>query len=163
MSFKYRVKEILILIFLFSACSKRTSSKIPDTGLDGGPSSGNSTEIIANKLITNICSSIKRCHAEIDTNTCMQNVPLTTQILSELNVSGFLSTYSALIQAEQNKQINIDSTNGQLCLDTISNVSCTSNEMTAAYQSSQPNNFSNSYYLLRSNTVCALIYSQSHY
>lgn len=149
----------LLIILSIISCSKKNGTNTGNpvhNGITTPPDA-----LIASELITEMCNSMKRCFSGVDLALCSQNLPLVSQILVELRVSGFISSYSDLIQVEQYQQVYISQSNGTQCLSSITNISCSSSEMIASYQNSQPNQFSNSYYLLRSNVSCAQIYSQT--
>lgn len=157
-----KVSELILILIIFisiTSCSKKDGTNTGNPNNNGITTPANS--LIANNLITEMCGSMKRCFSGMDWELCTQNLPLVWQILVELRVSGFISSYSDLIRVEQYQQIYISQSNGTQCLSSITNISCNSSEMIASYQDSQPNQFSNSYYLLRSNVSCAQIYSQT--
>lgn len=114
--------------------------------------------LYTNKLNGHICLTIKYCESSVNIQNCMSSNDTNLHIPVELNIDSNYPTLDLLRKAESLKKILVNENSAASCFSSIQQISCSSTEMQNAYNSSDPNNFENTFQLLRVNSECGNIF-----
>ena len=130
---------LLALVLIFTSCGTETGNPATESDL----SSGDNESSYAESLSSKICSKLVACFSEItSTSDCMTEINDENGFDTALGNSDY-NTLSEFISAESNGSIVKNQTEATQCLSDIENLACSDTEVTSAFSSSSPNDYSN--------------------
>jgi hypothetical protein len=132
----------------------------------GGTETGNPTNNKTNNnpisvsegLLDTICSKLAQCQG-LGHDACLSGVKASSSIDTEIGLASGFGTFQSIIDAEKAGTITGDRTAAGQCDTAISNLSCSSTEVTGAYDPSSPSDFSAIHQIVTSNAgYCPSVY-----
>lgn len=143
------IKLVLILLLAVS-CGTETGNPAKPTEYSGhtpSPSQGDASSYNLEEVLETICGKLASCSNKTLTKTdCKVGVKTNTQFDTEFGLTdGTYADYAAMITAQSNNTLTSKYTESAQCLTDINNLSCSDNEITNAWNSASPNDFSNAH------------------
>ena len=135
--------KYLLLIFLFLSCGTETGNPIEEDD-SGQALPGDSVDYFTFNLADNVCDKLIECYSEVsDVSACIQKVLSVDGFDLALNLSSTYSDLNEIYTDEKNSTISKNSTESSQCIADIKALSCSDSEVINAFDSSSPNDYSN--------------------
>ncbi|MGZ3803610.1 MAG: hypothetical protein ACXVB4_05335 [Pseudobdellovibrionaceae bacterium] len=126
----------LLITLAYNGCSESVSK--------GTSTVGNPLTSVTNKLLLAVCEVIQRCHTGVDSNLCQTGVLATSGFATPLGLPGTYTTYSSILQGEENGALVGNQTQANVCQGSLETLSCSDANVIAAYDPSLANPFAGS-------------------
>lgn len=113
------------------------------------------TGYYSENLASRMCVLLGQCYPSMDATLCNQEILKVNAIAIELSVSNKYNDLGEIVSAEKAGTLNVNAENATSCLKVIQSLACSDSNVQSAYDSNQPNQFDNTYFLIRASGDCA--------
>ena len=132
--------KYLLLVFLFIGCGTETGNPIQG----GGLFQGGQVSLFTYRLAESVCEKLIECYDEvISVNDCIKEVEDIDGFDIALNLDSNYTDLNDIYIDESGSVITSSSTEAAQCITDINALSCSDSEVINAFNSSSPNDYSN--------------------
>lgn len=131
-----------LVIALFNNCQGTTIGGSRDGGSprNNGTSVGNPMAPVSQRLASNICATVLRCHSEVQAIECDSGLNLAKGFADPLNLDSKFDDFSSIQKAEEIGDLVANVANSEACSSHLAAVHCSDSAVQRSYQpeNSQP-------------------------
>ena len=134
--------KYLLLVFLFIGCGTETGNPIQEGSVMPGDSTN--SDLLTYRLADNVCDKLIECYDEVTSvSDCINQVLSVDGFDDALDLNSSYSNLREIFNDERDSVLTSNSTEAAQCITDINALSCSDSEVINAFNSSSPNDYSN--------------------